>query len=124
DQIQRQEDLIQFETGLTDRFGPLPGPSLELLQVVRLRWLANRLGFEKIVLKNGKLIGYFIADPDSAFYKSETFSHILSLVQKQPRPFRMKEHNNRLTLTCDPLISVSEANELLMFLSAGENQLS
>jgi transcription-repair coupling factor (superfamily II helicase) len=124
DQIQRQEDLIQFESGLTDRFGPLPGPSLELLQVVRLRWLANRLGFEKIVLKNGKLIGYFIADPDSAFYKSETFSHILSFVQKQPRQFRMKEHNNRLTLTCDPIGSVSAANDLLTFLSTGEDQLS
>ena len=70
------------------------------------------------------MIGYFIANPDSAFYKSKTFSHILSFVQKQPRQFRMKEQNNKLTLTCDPIGSVSAANDLLTILCAGEGQLS
>jgi len=124
DQIQQQEDLEGFETALTDRFGPLPAPSRELLQVVRLRWLANRLGFEKVVLKNGKMTGYFISDPDSVYFKSGTFNHILAFVQKQPRMFRMKELNNRLTLTCDPIGSVSAANDLLTTLHSGVVQVS
>jgi transcription-repair coupling factor (superfamily II helicase) len=121
DQIQRQEDILSFEKGLIDRFGPLPNPSKELLQVVRLRWLANRLGFEKIVLKNGKMIGYFISNPDSAFFKSNTFNLILAFVQKQPRLFRMKEQNNKLTLTCEPILSVTSACELLRTLCSGED---
>jgi transcription-repair coupling factor (superfamily II helicase) len=113
DQVQREEDLVKFESGLVDRFGPLPGPSRELLEVVRLRWLANQLGFEKIVLKSSKMIGYFISNPDSGYYKTKTFSNILGFVQKQPARFRMKESNNKLTLTFEPIISVQSACDLL-----------
>ena len=120
DQIQRQEDLHLFEKGLIDRFGPLPGPSQDLLQVVNLRQLANRLGFEKIVLKNGKMIGYFVSNQDSPLYKSKVFTRILSFVQKQPRLFRMKEQNNKLTLACEPIHSVTAACELLKTLYTGE----
>jgi transcription-repair coupling factor (superfamily II helicase) len=120
DQIQRQEDLLLFEAGLTDRFGPLPGPGRDLLQVVNLRQLANRLGFEKIVLKNGKMIGYFVSNQDSPLYKSKVFTRILSFVQKQPRLFRMKEQNNKLTLACEPIHSVAAACELLRTLYTGE----
>ena len=120
DQIQRQEDLQLFEKGLIDRFGPLPGPSQDLLQVVNLRQLANRLGFEKIVLKNEKMIGYFVSNQDSPLYKSKVFTRILSFVQKQPRLFRMKEQNNKLTLACEPIHSVTAACELLKTLYTGE----
>ncbi len=120
DQIQQEEDLIRYESGLTDRFGPLPIPSRELLEVVRLRWVANRLGFEKLILKNAKMIGYFVSNPDSVFYKSDTFSNILGFVQKQPARFRMKEGNNKLTLTCEPIGSVQAACELLKSLCLAE----
>jgi transcription-repair coupling factor (superfamily II helicase) len=120
DQIQQEEDLTRFESGLIDRFGPLPVPSIELLEVVRLRWLANRLGFEKLVLKNGKMIGYFVSNPDSDFFKSTTFSHILGFVQKQPARFRMKEGNNKLTLTCEPIVSVRAACDLLISICPDE----
>jgi transcription-repair coupling factor (superfamily II helicase) len=116
DQIQQEEDLVKFESGLVDRFGTLPGPSKELLEVVRLRWLANKLGFEKVVLKNGKMIGYFISNQESGYYKSRVFSNILGFVQKQPTRFRMKEGNNKLTLTCEPIKSVQSACELLQSL--------
>ncbi len=120
DQIQQEEDLTRFKAGLTDRFGPPPVPSHELLEVVRLRWLANRLGFEKLVLKNSKMIGYFVSNPDSDFYKSKTFSHILGFVQKQPARFRMKEGNNKLTLTCEPIGSVRAACDLLISICPDE----
>jgi transcription-repair coupling factor (superfamily II helicase) len=120
DQIQRQEDLLLFEKGLVDRFGPLPVPSRDLLQVVNLRQLANRLGFEKIVLKNEKMIGYFVSNQDSPLYKSKIFTRILSFVQKQPRLFRMKEQNNKLTLACEPIHSVTAACDLLKTLYTTE----
>jgi transcription-repair coupling factor (superfamily II helicase) len=120
DQIQRQEDLQLFEKGLIDRFGPLPVQSQDLLQVVNLRQLANRLGFEKIVLKNEKMIGYFVSNQDSPLYKSKVFTRILTFVQKQPRLFRMKEQNNKLTLACEPIHSVTAACELLKTLYTGE----
>ena len=113
DQIQSEEDLISYEQALTDRFGTLPKASTELLQVVRLRWLGNKLGFEKLVLKNGKMIGYFVSNPRSDYFKSKTFSNILGFVQKQPARFRMKEGNDKLTLTCEPIISVQSACQLL-----------
>jgi transcription-repair coupling factor (superfamily II helicase) len=121
DQVQQEEDLVQFETAMVDRFGPLPVPSRELLEVVRLRWLANQLGFEKIILKNGKMIGYFVSNPESGFYKSKTFSNILGFVQKQPARFRMKESTNKLTLTCEPIASVQAASDLLRSLCITEN---
>ncbi|HJZ38912.1 MAG TPA: transcription-repair coupling factor [Bacteroidales bacterium] len=120
DQIQQEEDLIKFGSDMTDRFGTLPGPSRELLEVVRLRWLANRLGFEKVLLKSGKMIGYFVSNPESPFYKSSIFSNILGFVQKQPSRFRMKEMNNKLTLTCEPILSVQSACNLLRSLFQDE----
>lgn len=121
DQIQTEEDLMKFESSLVDRFGPLPDASKELLEVVRLRWLANRLGFEKVVMKSGKLIGYFVLDQASAYYKSKAFSNILGFVQQQPARFRMKEGNNKLTLTCEPITSVKAASNLLRSLCLSEN---
>lgn len=121
DQIQTEEDLMKFESSLVDRFGPLPDASKELLEVVRLRWLANRLGFEKVVMKSGKLIGYFVLDQASAYYKSKAFSNILGFVQQQPARFRMKEGNNKLTLTCEPITSVRAASNLLRSLCLSEN---
>jgi transcription-repair coupling factor (superfamily II helicase) len=121
DQVQEEKELVKFESDLSDRFGPLPVPSKELLEVVRLRWLAGKLAFEKLILKNNKMIGYFISDQRSHFYKSKTFSQILGFVQKQPSRFRMKEGNNRLTLTCEQIPSVHSALDLLQLLYGNEN---
>ena len=67
DQVKEESELLKFESDLSDRFGPLPDPSRELLGVVRLRWLAGKLAFEKLILKNNKLIGYFISDQRVSF---------------------------------------------------------
>ncbi len=113
DQILTEAELAAFESGLIDRFGPLPASSAELLQVVKLRWLGNRLGFEKLVLKNSKMIGYFIANQKSDYFRSKAFTNILSFVQRQPGRFRMKENNEKLTLTCEPIKTVQAACTLL-----------
>ncbi|MBN2761506.1 MAG: transcription-repair coupling factor, partial [Bacteroidales bacterium] len=116
DQIENENALASFENQLKDRFGPLPPESVELIEVVRLRWLAVSLGFEKLLLKGRKMIGYFISDPDSDFYKSLVFGTILTVIQKDHRQFRMKEGNNRLILTIDNIETVYEAKDKLLLL--------
>jgi len=75
--LKSEIELEVFERDLIDRFGALPLQVVDLLDSVRIKWLAITLGFEKIVLKQNKLIGYFISDQNSLFYQSDRFSKVL-----------------------------------------------
>ncbi len=116
DNISSEEKLADFEKHLRDRFGPLPKPALELLSTIRLRWIAEKLGFEKILLKNKRFIGYFVSNPASHFYQSEVFSKILKYVQKNAHKCRLKEEKSRLSLTLKDIETVEQANGALSFL--------
>ena len=113
DNQENEEGLVLFEAGLADRFGKLPIESIELIEVVRLRWVAIHLGMEKIILKNKKMICQFISDPQSPFYQSAVFVKILHYVQAHPQTCRMKEGNNRLSLTFEKVKSVQQAKIVL-----------
>ncbi len=113
DNLESEEALVQFEAGLADRFGKLPPESIELIEVVRLRWAAIQLGMEKIILKSHKMVCHFISDPQSMFYQSPVFGQILRYVQTHPQTCRMKEGNNRLSLTFEKVKSVKKAKEVL-----------
>jgi len=113
DNTETEEGLQRFEKELEDRFGPAPELTRELLNVVRLRWMAIRLGFEKIVLKKGLMIMHFVSNPESSYYATATFKAVLAFVQGQGRKFRMKETNGKLTLSTDPVNSISGAIEIL-----------
>jgi transcription-repair coupling factor (superfamily II helicase) len=113
DNIQDEYLLEEFENKLTDRFGELPEQTSELLNVVRLRWLAEKAGFEKIVLKSGVMICYFISDRESLYFNSKTFGNILDFVQQQNRRCRMKEVNNKLLLTFGEVHTVKNAISII-----------
>ncbi|WP_423129932.1 transcription-repair coupling factor [Gaoshiqia sp. Z1-71] len=113
DSMENEESLQHYQAGLLDRFGPLPGQSRELLEVVRLRWLAIELGMERIILKNKKMFCYFISDQQSAYYQSETFTRVLQYVQQHPNSCRMKEKQDKLRLSFEPVESVAAAKALL-----------
>lgn len=113
DNLESEEALVQFEAGLTDRFGKLPKETLELIEVVRVRWAAIQLGMERIILKNQKMVCHFISDPQSSFYQSPVFSQILRYVQTHHQTCRMKEGNNRLSLTFEKVKTVKKAKEVL-----------
>ncbi|MBN2350631.1 MAG: transcription-repair coupling factor [Bacteroidales bacterium] len=113
DNISSQKDLDLFEANLIDRFGRLPQPTIELLLVVKLRWMAIKLGFEKIILKNNTFIGHFISNQESLYYQSPVFSKVLNFVQSQPGKFKMKESKNRLSLTVEGIRSIQNALDLL-----------
>ncbi len=113
DNIGTEEGLQRFEHELEDRFGPVPEVTVELMNVVRLRWMAIRLGFEKIILKKGRMIMHFVSNQDSSYYSTPTFKAILAFVQDQGRQFRLKETNGKLTLSTDPVNSISAAIGIL-----------
>jgi transcription-repair coupling factor (superfamily II helicase) len=113
DNIDQEDELESFKIQLRDRFGEIPEPTAELMQIVKLRWIANKLGFEKIILKNGKMIIHFISDQESAYYQSKVFTIILAYIQAHPTELRMKEGKNKLSMTKDHIQSVSNAIDYL-----------
>jgi transcription-repair coupling factor (superfamily II helicase) len=113
DSIENEEELVQFGAGLVDRFGKLPPESEELIEVVRLRRVAISLGMEKIILKNQKMVCHFISDPQSPFYQTSEFGKVLQYVQTHHQNCRMKEANNKLSLTFEKVKSVKKAKEVL-----------
>jgi transcription-repair coupling factor (superfamily II helicase) len=109
DAISAEKELVKFAEELQDRFGPLPEEARQLTYIVRLRWLAIELGFEKIIMKNGILIAYFVNNQMSSYYSSEKFAHILAFLQKQHKRFRMKEQKEKLYITVENVTSVEQA---------------
>ena len=98
DNIQEDIELQQFRLRLIDRFGPMPPQTEELINAIRLRWIARDLGFEKILLKNEKMTGYFVSDQESPYYQSEKFTRVLEFVQQNPSRCRMREAKDKLSL--------------------------
>jgi transcription-repair coupling factor (superfamily II helicase) len=115
--IESLEELNRFEKNIEDRFGELPIQVSDLLLSVQLKWIAQKLGLEKLVLKKQVLIGYFIADQQADFYNSEVFRNILSYVQTHANNCTIKEKQTkkglRLLLRFDQVYKVSKALELL-----------
>jgi transcription-repair coupling factor (superfamily II helicase) len=116
DNVETEEGLGKFRERLIDRFGAIPIQTQELINTITLRKIAKEIGFEKLVLKGNKFIGFFISDEKSPYYQSEAFTKVLHFVQANPRACRMKEGNNKLTLAFENTDSVSTAIEKLKLL--------
>ena len=113
DSTKDEEALQAFESRLADRFGPLPRAAKELLNVVRLRWEAIRLGMQRVKVKNGLMIVHFVGEENSPFYKSEAFMTLLQRVTQRPDRFVLKQHNNRLAMTVRNVKDVEDAYKTL-----------
>ncbi len=113
DGIERELDLQRFRMHLEDRFGKIPKVTAELLRVPRLRYLARRLGIEKIVLKQEQMYMYFVDDNNKAYYQSPMFGRILNYLQAHPRRCRIREKNGRRSLAIADVPTVEEAVALL-----------
>ncbi len=109
DSIGDEDGLLAFEARLIDRFGPVPAQVKELLNIIRLRRLATKIGIEKMFLREGKLTGYFLQNPESDYFSSPMFSAVLNFVRDYPGVCRMKEHNSKLSITLQAVNSAGEA---------------
>ncbi len=111
--INTEEKLKAFQTNLDDRFGIIPWQTMELLNSIRLRWLGKEIGFEKIVLKKNKLIAHFVSNPESHYFESKQFIHILNYLQQHSTACYMREDGNKLTLTFHRVLNVEHAMQTL-----------
>ena len=116
-QVKDEEGLQKFEAELVDRFGGLPAQAEDLLNSVRIKWIANSIGIERILMKQGKFIGYFISDQQSEFYQSASFTKVLQFVQANPKKCKMKEKQTRnglrLLLVFERITSVENTLQAL-----------
>ncbi len=116
-ELKTEAELVQYEKELVDRFGELPTQAVDLLDSVRIKWAAANIGLEKIVMKQNRLIGYFISDQNSSFYQSPQFTKVLQFVQTHKTFCKMKEKQTknglRLLLTFENIKSTSKALEVL-----------
>ena len=113
DNINNDNDLETYRQRLVDRFGKVPHEALELMQVVPLRRLGKRLGCEKIMLRKGKMNMQFVANPDSAYYQSKTFSAVINYVGNHPRQCDFKQVGTRRLLTVSQIPTVEAAVNVL-----------
>ncbi len=113
DSLRDEESLRGFGERLADRFGELPQAAVELMNVVRLRWQAKRLGLERVKVKNGLMIVQFVGDQSSPYYKSDTFMTLLRKVTQQPDRFVLKQREQRLAMTVRRVANVACALEIL-----------
>ncbi|MCG8761307.1 transcription-repair coupling factor [Tenacibaculum finnmarkense] len=115
--LTKEEELLTFESEIVDRFGEYPPEVQDLLDSVRIKWLAKELGLEKIILKQKRLLGYFIADQQSKFYETDGFTRMLQYVQENPKSCVMKQKETknglRLLVTFIRIDSVKTALNLL-----------
>ena len=113
DNLENEKQLEKFSNQLIDRFGPLPSEVNDLIQSFQLRWLAQSLGLEKLVLKQNKMIGYFISNPQSKFYETDTFTKVLGYIQRAPKGCKISEKNDRLRIIYDDVKDINKAFDKL-----------
>lgn len=113
DEVKDERSLQDFRHRLQDRFGPLPDVVEELIRTKQLRKLAARIGFEKIILKDEKLLGHFISDQESSYYQSQQFMNVINYAQDNPQSCRLKEKKDKLTILISPVKTIDDALKVL-----------
>jgi transcription-repair coupling factor (superfamily II helicase) len=112
DAIDNEKDLQKFAQKLEDRFGKLPKQINELFDGLRIRWIAKKIGFERIILKNGKLRCYFLDNPKSPYYDSPYFPKVMAHIQNAKKKCVMKQSGNSLILVYDNIKTMRETQAI------------
>jgi transcription-repair coupling factor (superfamily II helicase) len=109
DNLKDESALEQFANMLIDRFGPLPRQVKELIISFKLRWLAEKMGLERLVIKSEKMVGYFISNPQSPFYETEDFIKILNHIQKNTTGIKLSEQHDKLRVIFPDIKHIKQA---------------
>ena len=113
DDMKDEEELVKFEAMITDRFGPIPPQMSDLIEIVRVRWIAESLGMEKILLKSNNLKCYFVPSENEKYYKSAVFGKVIEYVKQHSRKCSLKEVKGKLMLYFDKVTSIEEFKWIL-----------
>ena len=115
--LEKEEEIKIFEGEIVDRFGEIPSEVSDLLDSVRIKWLAKELGLDKIILKQKRMIGYFVANQQSDFYQTAAFARMLEYVKQNSKSCVMKEKETknglRLLITFIRIDTVKTALNIL-----------
>ncbi|MBE6242679.1 MAG: transcription-repair coupling factor [Bacteroidales bacterium] len=117
DSLSSDKDLENMKKRLKDRFGKMPEELSRLFEIVRIRQLGVKLGFEKIIIKNGVMIAFFILNPLSQYYRSDRFSRILEKISQNPKIFELKHNDNKLRIFVRNVDGIKKAYSILNKLS-------
>lgn len=113
DSMNDEASLQRFRKEMEDRFGPVPDQLAELMDVVRLRMVAERIGIERIVLKNNMMLAYFISNQMSSFFSGPVFEKVLGNITRNGRRFSLVENNGKLYVKSNGVPTVGRALKLL-----------
>ena len=113
DSLDSDKQTEILKSNLEDRFGKMPDELSRLFDIVKIRRLGQKLGFEKIIIKNGVMIAFFISNPLSQYYKSAMFSRILEKISSCPGLFELKQNDSKLRIFVRNVESISKAFEIL-----------
>jgi transcription-repair coupling factor (superfamily II helicase) len=113
DHIKTEERLLEFGNQLTDRFGPMPKPVIDLINTVRLRWMAKDLGFEKIVLRDNLMVAHFVSNQESAYYETSIYQQVMQYILNHPKRCTVKEAHEKLILTIKEVATVTQALSII-----------
>ena len=113
DNLSKEEGLIEFIKSVEDKFGQLPTAVKDLVKIVRLRWDAEKLGFEKLTIKSETLKAFLISSENEQYYNSAVFGSILRFVQLHPKICNIKDGKNRVIFIVNNIDSVDKATWLL-----------
>lgn len=118
DNLSTEVEIEEYHQKLNDRFGKLPGQTEALFDAIRLRRMAKEIGFEKLILKGGKLIGHFVSNQESAYYGSSAFTKVLEFIKSNPPGFKMYEKGGALRLSGAGISTIRDAIHTLSTISA------
>ncbi len=117
DGLERDEDVEAFRRRMKDRFGEIPEEGEELIRVVTLRCLGKHLGAEKIFLKAGRMVLYFVQNDQSAYFQSRAFGQCIAYVGMNAHRSNLCEAKGRRSMVVQEVHSVKEAVEVLRLIS-------
>ena len=117
DGLERDEDVEAFRLRMKDRFGEIPEEGEELIRVVTLRRLGKSLGAEKIFLKAGRMVLYFVQNEKSAYFESKAFGQCIAYAAMNAHRSNLREANGRRSMVIQDVRSVKDAVQILRQIS-------
>ena len=118
DNVKDETELQKFEAKMRDRFGALPEQTQNLLTLVRVRWIAQKLGFEKLTLKQGRMVGYFVSDEKSPYFQTDAFGKILEYFQTHVERCKLRDNAGKRSIIFSEVQTVDEAFDVLTAVEA------
>ncbi|MDP1814879.1 MAG: transcription-repair coupling factor [Leadbetterella sp.] len=112
DDLKTEDELNKFTISLIDRFGKLPVEVEELFRIVKVRWKAEYIGFEKITLKNNNLKGYFVSQKHQEYYQTDKFGRILDYIKLHPKECSLKQIKDKLMFSAENTVNINKINDL------------